>query len=96
MLAKGYSFAELMGRNNPLTAELRNIEQIVGPVQSAYIGNIAKEDFNRFVAHLDFNMSEETLEQCINDIRKHMRALQALAIHEVITLEWCDSKTLSL
>lgn len=88
MLAKGYSFGELLGKDNPLTAELRFIEQLVGPVQSVFSGNIPKEKFGMFIQHIDFKMPENMLDNCLTEIDTLMKQWQQLAIGQQLVLEW--------
>ncbi len=69
MLAQGYTFNRLFGKDNPQTTELRFIEQIVGSMQSFYSGHISKHNFNPYIGHLGFNLSDHTLNVCLAEIK---------------------------
>lgn len=88
MLSQGYSFKELFGKDNTLTTELRFIEQVVGPVQSVYLGNIPKQNVNQFVQHINFAMSESLLDECLTEIASILTTWEHLPVGEKITLEW--------
>lgn len=88
MLANGYNFNELFGKNNPQTEELRFIEQIVGPIQSVFSGHIPKADLDQYIGHLDFVMKENILDKCLADIRTIINKWEQLAIGQQITLEF--------
>ncbi len=53
MLALGYGFTELTGKQNTLTEELRFIEKIVGPVQSIVSRHLPVENFENSTAYLN-------------------------------------------
>ena len=53
MLAQGYSFKQLSGKQNELTPGLRAIEKVVGPIQSVYMGFITVEDFDVYTSHIE-------------------------------------------
>lgn len=88
MLSLGYHFKELVGKTNPITPELRFIEQIVGPVQSIFLGYFPKEDFNQNISHLDFSISEDDLNICLNEIEKIVMRWEQLPLNQNITLDW--------
>lgn len=88
MLSLGYSFNELLGKDNPQTTELRFIEQIVGPVQSVYWGHIPKQNFEEYVKHLDFTMPEDVLNTCLTDINAIIEKWQQLPVGQQLTLQW--------
>lgn len=88
MLAKGYSFGELLGKDNPNTAELRFIEQIVGPVQSAFMGNISKENFALFISHIDFNLDEQVLNDSLAEMDRITKEWQQIPVGENLILEF--------
>lgn len=88
MLAQGYSFNQLFGKDNMLTTELRFIEQIVGPVQSVYLGNIQKQNLNEFVQHIGFTMTEAVLEGCLAEITSIIKSWEELPVGGRITLVW--------
>ena len=88
MLSDGYSFSELFGKKNPNTTELRFIEQIVGPVQSVFLGNIPKQDFDLFVKHLDLTLTEDILHACLTEIETILKQWEQLSIGQRLTLEW--------
>ena len=88
MLSQGHSFNELFGKDNPQTGELRFIEQIVGPVQSLYSGNIPKEDFNQYIQHLDFKLQSDVLEDCLTEIELIITKWEQLIVGHKINLEW--------
>jgi hypothetical protein len=54
MIAKGYKMAQLSGKNNGLTEELRRVERIVGPVQSVFSGHLSIEMFEEHMKLIDF------------------------------------------
>jgi len=88
MLSQGYSFNELFGKDNLLTTELRFIEQVVGPVQSTYLGNIPKQKFEMFLQHIDFNIPAGFLEICLTEIARIMKSWEQLSVGEQLILEW--------
>lgn len=88
MLSQGYTFNFLFGKDNPHTKELRFIEQIVGPVQSVYSGHIRKPDFEQYISHLDFVVTEGVLDKCLADIKTIIEKWQQLAIGQEITLDF--------
>lgn len=72
MLSQGYVFKELFGKENELTEDLRFIEKIVGPIQSVYQGHFRREDFLMMTAHLDYELPEGALDDCIVEIKSLM------------------------
>jgi hypothetical protein len=88
MLSQGYSFGELLGKNNPLTTELRFIEQVVGPVQATFMGHIPQQDFNLFVKHIDVTLTESILTTCLTEIKNILNTWEQLLVGQYITLEW--------
>lgn len=88
MLSSGHHFNELVGKTNPLTPELRFIEQIVGPIQSIYLGYFPKEDFNQNINHLEFRLSEDVLSHCLNEIETTVKHWEQLSLNQNLTLEW--------
>ena len=88
MLSKGHSFNELFGKDNPMTTELRFIEQIVGPVQSSYLGYIPKQDFEQFVKHLNFTMPESVLNSCLTEIESILKNWTQLSTGQQLRLKW--------
>lgn len=92
MLAKGYSFKELLGKDNPQTAELRFIEHLVGPIQSVSSGHIPKRDFQEYISHLDLKITEDILTSCLTEIKLIIVNWQQLQIGQKLTLKWNLSK----
>lgn len=88
MLSSGYSFESLFGKDNPQTTELKFIEQIVGPVQSAHSGHIPSQDFDQFMKHLNFKMPEGVLDTCLSEIKDIMQSWEQLPVGQHITLDW--------
>ncbi len=88
MLAAGYSFEALFGKDNPQTVELRFIEQIVGPVQSVYWGHITLSSFNDFIQHLDFSMEASTLNKCLDEIGAIVKKWEHLPTGQTMVLQW--------
>jgi hypothetical protein len=88
MLSKGHSFVELTGKTNPLTPELRFIEQIVGPVQSVFWGYFPPENLNQMIQHLDFEMTNELLKACLEEITDTMSVWENLAHGQSLKLNW--------
>lgn len=88
MLSHGYSFNALFGKDNELTAELRFIEQIVGPVQSVYAGNTEKQHLNIFIQHLDFAVPEDVLDACLAEITAIIKDWEQLSVGGCLLLEW--------
>ncbi len=91
MLSQGKRFDELFGKDNPQTEELRNIEKIVGPVQSIFSGFIPRSDFKQSIEHLDHKMTREILDLCLADIKQIMDQWEYLKVGEQLELEWKDS-----
>jgi hypothetical protein len=88
MLSKGHAFNELFGKDNPITTELRFIEQVVGPVQSTFLGYIPRQDFESFVKHIDFTLTESVLNTCLTEIESILNSWKQLSVGEQLTLEW--------
>lgn len=88
MLSQGHTFNELLGKENPLTVELRFIEQIVGPVQSVHWGHIPKENFEQSIRHLNFTVSENILNSCLTEIKTIIESWGQLQAGQQLTLEW--------
>lgn len=88
MLAIGHSFTELFGKDNKLTAELRFIEKIVGPVQSVYAGNIPSKDFHMYIEHLFYNVNEHFLSNCLSVLNRITVQWKELAVGQSLNLEW--------
>lgn len=88
MLAEGYTFNQLSGKNNPQTAGLRFAEQIVGPVQNTFLGNIPEEDFEFYVAHLDVTMTQPVLQACLLEIETILKSWAFLTTGKQLDLEW--------
>jgi hypothetical protein len=88
MLAQGYSFKELLGKENALTEELRFIEKIVGPIQAVYSGYYPKENLNIHIAHLNFEVSSTVLENSLKDIKTISEKWEKLIFGESLELQW--------
>jgi hypothetical protein len=88
MLAEGYKFNQLFGKENLLTGELRFIEKIVGPVQSVLSGHIPKQDFPVYISHLGVDFNERLLEDCINEIKSILQEWEKLKVGECLKLLW--------
>lgn len=88
MLSLGYSLQELFGKENQLTPELRFIEQIVGPIQSVYAEHIPKQQFSEFIAHLNFSISDNVLDDCLEEITAIQNQWKNLETGKSITLKW--------
>lgn len=88
MLADGYAFNALSGKDNPQTIDLRFIEQIVGPIQSVYMGHFDKEELGAYIEHLNFPVKSEDLEYCLHNISRIMEKWDSLAVGEELELEW--------
>ena len=88
MLSQGHSFKELFGKDNPQSNELRFIEQIVGPVKSVYWGHIPKQNFEEYIRHLDFIMTDNILNSCLDEINSIMENWRQLSAGEQLMLEW--------
>jgi hypothetical protein len=88
MLSIGHSLQELFGKENPLTPELRFIEQIVGPIQSVYAGHLLKQQFSQFINHLNFEISDLILNNCLEEIATIQNHWRNLEIGKSITLTW--------
>lgn len=88
MLAKGHTFNELFGKTNPITAGLRYIEQIVGPVQSVFQGYLPKELFSEQMAHLNVVLARDFLDGCLHDIGEIIQRWEQLPVGQQMTLVW--------
>lgn len=88
MLAAGYTFQSLFGKENPQTAELRFIEQIVGPVSMVYLGQIQPADYITYTAHLDFSWPDNFIQQAVKQVQDSMNAWEKLKYQEQLVLEW--------
>jgi hypothetical protein len=88
MLAAGHSLAELGGKANPLTEQLRFIEKIVGPVQSAYMGHFEASFIPMAIAHLDFPLPDRFAERALEGITELERCWNELLFGKTLELEW--------
>ena len=88
MLAQGYSFNSLFGKDNPQTADLRFIEQIVGPVQSVYSGHIPGEHFDDTIRHLDVTITSNLLPGSLAEVKAILDHWEQLPVGHHLTLEW--------
>ena len=88
MLAGGYRFDELFGKENKLTEELRFIEQIVGPVQSVYMGHFKKEQLPMLLSHLDIDMRDEMITACLSEIKLIEEDWARVEDGEILELEF--------
>ena len=88
MLARGMAIHELNGKTNLQTAELRFIEQIVGPVQSVYSGHLPEQLFEQFVAHLDFIVPAKFLTDCLSEISSIIATWEGLPLGGQLELDW--------
>jgi len=88
MLSQGHTFKDLLGKNNPQTTELRLIEQIVGPVQSVFLKNIPKEDFEIYTKHIGLQITENQLNTCLAEIESIFKSWEQLAVGQRIMLDW--------
>ena len=88
MLAQGQSFNSLFGKHNPQTADLRFIEQIVGPVQSVYSGHIPEANFRESIGHLDVTIADDFLTRCLAEVKAILDQWEQLPMGQHLTLEW--------
>lgn len=88
MLSDGFTIDTLFGKTNPHTASLRLIEQIVGPVQSTYLGHTAVQNFADLIQHVDFDCTALDVNKCIKEIDAIMQHWQTLPLGQSITLTW--------
>lgn len=88
MLAQGYSFKELLGKENSLTEELRFIEKIVGPIQAVYSGYFPKKELGIHIEHLDFEVNSSVLENCLIEIDLILKKWEKLSFGQLLELEW--------
>jgi len=88
MLAAGYTFQGLFGKENPQTTELRFIEQIVGPVSMVYLGQIQPVDYRTYTAHIDFSWPDNFIEQAVKQVQDIMNAWGKLKYREQLVAEW--------
>lgn len=88
MLSQGYKFDQLFGKENELTEELRIVEKVVGPIQSIYLGYFKKEEINMLLQYLDFQISEQLLDQCLTEIERILDRWTKLTVGEQIELNF--------
>ncbi|MFD0750265.1 hypothetical protein ACFQZS_08945 [Mucilaginibacter calamicampi] len=88
MLAQGYSFTQLAGKQNELTPGLRAIEKIVGPVQSVYMGFITIDQFDTYTSHLDVHTDIHWLKNCIESVENIYAEWEKLKPGEEFFLVW--------
>lgn len=88
MVSKGFSFGELSGKHNPITEQLRFVEQVVGPIQSTYLGNISKEQFDFFITHLPVKISTAQLDEILSGINHLLAQWQQLMPGSTMKLHW--------
>jgi hypothetical protein len=88
MLSAGHGFSELKGQDNPLTPELRFIEQIVGPVQAVFLGHFSAQLFTQMVQHIDFALPDDFVNTCLEDIGQIVGEWEKLSYGQKISLEF--------
>lgn len=88
MLAQGYSFSQLSGKENEINPGLRAVEKIVGPVQSVYMGFIRKEEFEVYTSHLEIKTDMQWLEDCLAQIKQIESEWKQLTPGEYLILSW--------
>jgi len=81
MLAKGYGMGQLSGKTNPLTEQLRQVECIVGAVQSVYSGCMTPLDAHDYLQTVGWDVSlDDLLNNVIPQIREFMDKWKFLSI----------------
>lgn len=88
MLAQGHSFRALLGKENTLTEELRFIEKIVGPIQAVYSCYFPKQDLATHIAHLNFDVKENVLENSLAEIKNIVKQWDELTFDRSLELDW--------
>jgi hypothetical protein len=89
MLAQGYRMEELKGRENELTEELRQIEVVVGGIQSMYWGHMPLSIFETNVAAIGFRLNaRELTEATIPKIAALMDEWKYMPVASAITLRF--------
>ncbi len=88
MLAQGYRFDQLFGKENELTEELRQIEKIVGPIQSVYAGYYDKESLPMMISHLEIELDHIKVEQSLQLMDDLLGQWRQLEINDSLRLVW--------
>ncbi len=89
MLSQGFQIEELLGKTNHLTEELRNIECIVGGIQSVYSKHMNEKDFWDYIQAIDYNVEDKKFpEKVVPRIYEFMSQWDYLPIGESIRLQW--------
>jgi hypothetical protein len=89
MLNKGYGFEELSGKENQLTAALRHIECIIGPVQSVAQGFMAADFFPTAIAYLEPAFDATViLQESLLQIEQLQQSWKKLSFGESLLLEF--------
>lgn len=89
MLNKGHSFAELGGKTNPLTEELRKIECIVGGLQAMYLGHQTKAGYLNYLSSVDIKLADTTfIERALTKIEVLYTKFKYLQIGSEFTLHF--------
>lgn len=89
MLAQGYDFTELSGKENVMTEELRFIEQIVGPVQMMVSGHINSTYFKEVPEYLDTKLLENfSVEEVVDKIKECLLQWNKLSFGQSLSLQF--------
>jgi hypothetical protein len=88
MLAAGHALSTLGGKTNPLTEELRFVEKIVGPVQSAYMGRFPADFVATVTAHLGYPLPDGFAEQALKQIAVLDERWGSLLFGQPLELDW--------
>ena len=89
MLAQGYGIAQLAGKTNELTAELRLIEHVVGGVQSMFWRHMTEDVFWQAMRNKNYTINDpDFLNSVISKIQEIMNRWKYLPVGEVVELEF--------
>ena len=88
MLSEGYAFHQLFGKENPLTADLRVIETIVGPVQSLAQGFIDIKDLPVYLSHTEIDTEAIRADEMADRILRILKDWEELEPGQELILQF--------
>jgi hypothetical protein len=88
MIAMGHKLAALSGKDNELTAALRQIEKIVGAIQAVYSGHMSLVMFDECMQLVPFLPDAGFVTNVTNNIGTIMNEWKYLPIGKALELEF--------
>ncbi|MES2516111.1 MAG: hypothetical protein V4580_18295 [Bacteroidota bacterium] len=88
MIAQGHKMAQLSGKTNELTDELRRIEHIVGATQSVYLGYMPIEMFYENLKLVSYSVPAGFIENMSQQIQAVMNDWNYLPVGDSIKFDF--------